>query len=55
MNQGSFGVSGSYGVAGVSKLDVAVSGYVGNCFATSSKAVAVGFNVKMIAGIEYVN
>ena len=55
MNQGSFAVSGSYGVSGVSKVDVAVSGYIGNSAATSSKAVAVGFNVKMIAGIEHID
>jgi hypothetical protein len=55
MNQGSFGMSGSYGVAGVSKLKSSLSAYVGNSSASSSKSVNVNYNALSVAGVEYID
>ncbi|MFA8301322.1 MAG: hypothetical protein ACEPOV_14230 [Hyphomicrobiales bacterium] len=55
LNQGSLGVSGSYGVSGVSKVDSSVSAYVGNSSANSSKTVQVNYNVQMLSGVEYID
>ncbi|RZK25306.1 MAG: hypothetical protein EOO63_16225, partial [Hymenobacter sp.] len=55
MNQGSIGVSGAYGVSGISKFNSAVSAYLGNSSAGSSKTVNVDYNVKMVSGIEYID
>lgn len=52
MNSGSFGVSGAFGKSGVSKLTFAVSGYVGNAVAQSSKSVTVYYNVYLKEGKE---
>lgn len=54
MNKGSFGVSGSYGVSGISKYTASVSGYVGNAVARSSKVVSVNYNAQISAGVELV-
>ncbi|MBL0685346.1 hypothetical protein [Aquimarina mytili] len=55
MNQGVLGVSGSYGVSGVSKLKSSVSAYIGESSAVSSKSVSVNYNAISIGGIEYIN
>lgn len=55
MNQGSFGLSGSYGISGVSKLQSSMSSYVGNSAAVSSKSVAVNYNAFSIGGVEYID
>jgi hypothetical protein len=55
LNQGSLGVTGSYGVSGVSKVKAAVAGYVGNARVTSGESVEVHYNVQISAGVEYVN
>src|SRR3546814_590373 len=44
MNQGSFGMSGAYGVSGVSLLKSSLSAYVGKSSAASSKSVSVHYN-----------
>ncbi|ALU43571.1 hypothetical protein [Pseudoalteromonas rubra] len=54
MNQGSLGVSGSYGVSGISKVSASVTGYVGNSKASSDKTISVDYNIKATAGIEYI-
>lgn len=53
MNKGSFGISGSYGLAAGSKIAAAASGYVGNSVAESSNSVSINYNAYMVAGIEY--
>jgi len=55
MNQGSFGLSGSYGISGVSKLKSSMSSYVGNSSAVSSKSVAVNYNAFSLGGVEYID
>ncbi|WP_316833509.1 hypothetical protein [Pedobacter nutrimenti] len=55
MNQGSFGLSGAYGVSGVSLLKSSLSAYVGKSSAASSKSVAVNYNAISVGGIEYIN
>lgn len=55
MNQGSFGMSGSYGISGVSKLQSSMSSYVGNSSAVSSKFVAVNYNAFSLGGVEYID
>jgi hypothetical protein len=55
MNQGSLGMSGSYGVTGVSKLKSSFSAYVGKSSAASSKSVSVNYNAVSVGGIEYIN
>ncbi|PTT02066.1 hypothetical protein DBR11_05855 [Pedobacter sp. HMWF019] len=55
MNQGSFGLSGAYGVSGVSLLKSSLSAYVGKSSAASSKSVAVNYNAISLGGIEYIN
>jgi hypothetical protein len=55
MNQGSFGLSGSYGISGVSKLKSSMSSYVGNSSAESSKSVAVNYNAFSLGGVEYID
>lgn len=53
MNKGSFGISGSYGLAAGSKIAAAASGYVGNSVAASSNSVSLNYNAYMLGGIEY--
>lgn len=55
MNQGSFGMSGAYGVSGVSLLKSSLSAYVGKSSAASSKSVSVNYNAISVGGIEYIN
>jgi len=55
MNQGSFGLSGAYGVSGVSLLKSSLSAYVGKSSAVSSKSVSVNYNAISVGGIEYIN
>jgi hypothetical protein len=55
MNQGSFGISGSYGVSGISKLNGSVSGYGGKSSAEGGKLTKVNYQVLVCGGIEYVN
>jgi hypothetical protein len=55
MNQGSFGLSGSYGVSGISKFKSSVSAYVGNAAANSSKSVEVNYNAISVCGVEYID
>jgi hypothetical protein len=55
MNQGSFGVSGSYGVKGVSQYTAAVCGYVGNTNAQNSRSTSLSIDLMTWAGIEYID
>ena len=55
MNQGSFGMSGAYGVSGVSLLKSSLSAYVGASSAESSKSVTVNYNAMAVGGVEYIN
>jgi len=55
MNQGSLGVSGSYGIDGASKLSGALSAYVGNSVARSDESVSVSYNATVWGGIEYID
>tara|TARA_B100001057_G_scaffold444698_1_gene481862 strand:- start:565 stop:2811 length:2247 start_codon:yes stop_codon:yes gene_type:complete len=55
MNQGSFGMSGSYGVSGLSKYEGSLSAYVGNAAANSSTSVEVTYSSISVCGIEYVD
>ena len=55
MNQGSFGLSGAYGVSGVSLVKSSLSAYVGNSAAVSSKSVTVNYNAISVGGVEYIN
>jgi hypothetical protein len=55
MNQGTLGVSGSYGIDGASKLSGALSAYVGNSVARSDESVSVSYNATVWGGIEYID
>lgn len=55
MNQGAFGMSGAYGVSGVSLLKSSLSAYVGKSSAVSSKSVSVNYNAISVGGVEYIN
>lgn len=55
MNQGSAGLSGAYGISGVSLLKSSLSAYVGKSSAASSKSVSVKYNANAVGGIEYIN
>jgi hypothetical protein len=55
MNQASFSVSGSYGVSGLSKVSAAVSGYVGNSSAQSTKNVSANYQVLVVGGLEHID
>ncbi len=55
LNEASIGMSGAYGVSGVSKLSSSLSTYGGNVSATASKSIDVNYNVSMISGIEYID
>jgi len=54
-NQGSLSCAGSYGVSGVSKISGAVTGYVGNTTASSSKELSLNMNLAKWAGVEHID
>lgn len=55
LNQGSMGVSGSYGISGVGKISSAVSAYAGNSSANSDSSIKLNYNVQLLAGVEHIN
>jgi len=55
MNQGSIGISGSYGVSGVSKLNGSLSAYVGYARADSEKSTTINYEVLVCGGVEHIN
>ncbi|MGH1517888.1 hypothetical protein [Chryseobacterium sp. JK1] len=55
LNQGSVGVSGSYGISGLSSINAGLSVYVGNSAAELTKKISVNYNVQMLSGVEYIN
>ena len=55
MNQGSLSCAGSYGVSGLSKISGALTAYVGNTTASSSKELCIDLSVIEWAGVEYIN
>ena len=55
LNQGSVGVSGFYGISGLSSINAGLSVFVGNSAAELTKKVAVNYNVQMLSGVEYIN
>ncbi len=55
MNKGSFGVSGSYGISGISKVEASVGGYVGKAVADGSKSITVNYNAYISSGVEFLN
>lgn len=55
LNQGSLGVSGSYGVSGISKVKSSLSAYAGQAAAKSSKSIDVNYNVVVTTGVEYID
>jgi hypothetical protein len=55
MNQGSLGVSGSYGASGVAKVAGAVTAYVGNTHSESSRTLSITLNCVKAAGVEYID
>jgi len=55
MNQGTLGISGSYGVSGLSKFSAGVSAYLGKATAQDSKTLSITWNHLKWAGIEYIN
>ena len=52
MNQGSVGVSGTYGVGGVAQAKAAVSAYVGRSTAQTGRNLEVTYEVYQVAGVE---
>lgn len=55
LNQGFAGVSGSYGLSGVARINSGLSVHMGNSVAELTKKVTVNYNVQMISGVEYIN
>ena len=55
LNQGSFGLVGSWGTTAAAKVATAVSGYVGNASASATKTIEIDYQVKMISGVEVIN
>ena len=55
MNKGSFGLSGSHGISGLSKVNWSVSAYLGKASAESSKSVKVNFEIMVCGGVEHVD
>lgn len=55
MNKSTLGVSGGYGVSGVSLLQSSLSSYFGASSVESNKAVNLSYNAISVAGIEYVD
>ncbi len=52
MNQGSFGFSGSFGFELYEKVDVSVSGYVGNAASVDKNKMNIDYFSMVIAGLE---
>lgn len=52
MNQGSFGVNGSFGISGVAKVNASVSGYYGKSSAQSGTGVSINYNAVISEGKE---
>ncbi|MDP1816325.1 MAG: hypothetical protein Q8K92_17875, partial [Leadbetterella sp.] len=55
MNQGSFEISGSYGVSGIAKVSAGISGYAGESQAQYKNGVTVNYNAIAWGGVEYIN
>ncbi|NOU51960.1 hypothetical protein HG263_15615 [Pseudoalteromonas sp. JBTF-M23] len=55
MNEGSFGVSGSYGVSGISQFKSSLAAYAGNAVAQSSKSITVDYSATSVAGVQYID
>lgn len=55
LNQGFAGVSGSYGLSGLARINSGLSAHTGNSIAELSEEVKVNFNVQMISGVEYID
>ncbi|EJY9568803.1 hypothetical protein OHS39_004870 [Klebsiella aerogenes] len=55
LNEASLGVSGAYGVSGISKLTSSVSAHAGNATASAEKSIKLSYNISMISGIEYID
>lgn len=55
LNQGFAGVSGSYGLSGLARINSGLSAHTGNSIAELTKKVKVNFNVQMISGVEFIN
>lgn len=55
MNKGSFGVSGSYGISGISKVEASVGGYAGKAIAIGAQSMTVYYNAYLSSGIEYLD
>ncbi|MCO7190360.1 MULTISPECIES: hypothetical protein [unclassified Pseudoalteromonas] len=55
MNEGSFGMSGAYGVSGISQFKASLAAYAGNAVAQSNKSITVNYNAMSQAGIEYID
>jgi hypothetical protein len=55
MNQGSLGISGSYGFSGLAKVNGSLSAYVGKSSAESGKSMKVSYQGLACAGLERVD
>ncbi|MDR6761974.1 hypothetical protein J2Y38_002185 [Flavobacterium sp. 2755] len=55
LNQGFAGVSGSYGLSGLARINSGLSAHIGNSIAQLTKEVKINYNVQMISGIEHIN
>lgn len=54
VNEGSFGISGSYGFSAVTKVTAGLSAYVGNSKATDTKNISLYYTTRVISGYEYI-
>ncbi|MCG8475668.1 MAG: hypothetical protein MI784_09355 [Cytophagales bacterium] len=55
MNQGTLGISGSYGISGISRVSSSVGGYVGNAKASDEKSITVNYNIQVVNATEVIN
>lgn len=55
LNQGSIGVSGSYGTSGVSKFEAGISAYAGKSTASTTKSIDLDYYIQILSGVEYIN
>ncbi|ALU41482.1 hypothetical protein [Pseudoalteromonas rubra] len=55
LNEGAFGISGAYGISGISQFKASLAAYAGHAVAQSSKAITVNYNAMSVAGIEYID
>jgi hypothetical protein len=55
MNQASLSASGSFGLSGLSKVSVAIAGYVGHTAAASGNTLSINLNLIKWAGVEHVH